>query len=159
MTNMTRQMSCKQLYFVRHGETALNASGCLQGSGTDDGLSAKGRHQAEFLRNSLEDVGFELAIVTHLVRTKETAMIVLEKHPDVPILEVKELGEISWGIMEGQPNSIVQQLKQTWDDGNFDAACPEGESPLQVESRAVPAIYSIIHSRPETKILFICKVY
>ena len=41
-------MSCKQLYFVRHGETALNASGCLQGSGTDDGLSAKGRHQAEF---------------------------------------------------------------------------------------------------------------
>lgn len=156
---MISVMSVKQLYFVRHAETDQNANGCLQGSGTNCGISPKGRQQAEYLRDSLADVEFDLAVVTNLIRTKETAMVVLEKHPDVPILEVKELEEISWGILEGQPNIVVKSLIQTWETGNHSAACPGGESPLQVESRAIPAIYSIIHSRPESKILFVCKLY
>lgn len=148
----------KQLYFVRHAETDQNANGCLQGSGTNYSISSKGRQQAEYLRDSLVDVEFDLAIVTNLIRTKETAMVVLENHPDVPIIEVKELEEISWGILEGQPNQVVKPLIQTWDNGDFTAASPGGESPLQVESRAVPAIYSILESRPESKILFVCKI-
>ena len=145
----------KELYFVRHAETDQNASGCLQGSGSNLGISPRGRQQAEYLRDSLANVPFELAIVTNLIRTQETATIVLENHPDVPILEVKELEEISWGVFEGKSNAIVKPLIKDWDGGNLTAACPGGESPLQVESRAIPAIYSILE-RPETKILFVC---
>ena len=123
---MSAMSIIKTLYFVRHGETELNAAGVLQGSGTDLGLNSRGRQQAEYLRDHLASCDFDLAVTSNLMRSMETAKIVLEKYPSIPIIQAEELHEISWGDLEGQPNIAVKPIVQSWNEGNYDGnkRCP-----------------------------------
>jgi probable phosphoglycerate mutase len=67
----------KRIYFVRHGETILNAQGIRQGA--EGGLSDKGREQADFLGKRMEFFRVDTIIASPYERTKETAEII-NKH-------------------------------------------------------------------------------
>lgn len=66
-----------RIYFVRHGETAHNASRIHQP--LDVPLSEKGRKQAEFVAKRLTDIDFEIIVSSDLLRAKETAEIIKQK--------------------------------------------------------------------------------
>ncbi|KAI8585325.1 histidine phosphatase superfamily [Geranomyces variabilis] len=144
----------KRLFLCRHGQTAANATGVLQGSGIDQSLNGEGVAQAERLRDRLADVPCDLIISSKLKRARQTAQLVYQKHSDVPFLEVGELAEISWGDWEGTQNSGLRQLWASWEAGDFTAKVPGGESPLEVEKRAVEALYKLME-RPESNMIIV----
>lgn len=81
----------------------------------------QGEEQARYLRDFLATVKADLVVTSELIRTQETARIVLEKqvlHP--PLIAVPDLREISWGSMEGTNTADVHGLVQSWNTGDFD---------------------------------------
>ncbi|KAJ3168720.1 hypothetical protein HDU87_000965 [Geranomyces variabilis] len=144
----------KRLFLCRHGQTAANATGVLQGSGIDQSLNDEGVAQAERLRDRLADVPCDLIISSKLKRARETAQFVYQKHSDAPFLEIGELAEISWGEWEGTHHAGLRELWASWEAGDFTAKVPGGESPLEVEKRAVDALYQLME-RPESNMIII----
>ncbi len=67
-------MSTKIIYFVRHGESLLNAQKIRQGS--EGSLSEKGKAQAEITGRRLAHHPFDVILVSPYVRTRETADII-----------------------------------------------------------------------------------
>ncbi|KAJ3345559.1 hypothetical protein HDU83_003943 [Entophlyctis luteolus] len=138
----------KRVYIIRHGETDANAAGVMQGSGIDLPLSAKGLRQAQALGarfSNPAEVSIDLIVVSTLQRTIQTAMEIKKFHPNARIVETADLREISWGIHEGKTaTKPVMDLWRDWEDGLFDAKAEGGESPLEVETRSVPAFYRIL---------------
>jgi probable phosphoglycerate mutase len=64
----------KIIYFVRHGETILNAQHIRQGS--EGSLSEKGKHQASQTGERLQAFPIEVILVSPFQRTRETAAII-----------------------------------------------------------------------------------
>lgn len=60
-----------RLYIIRHGETRLNALGCLQGW-TDKPLNQNGKDLAVITGEALKDIPFDLVITSPLKRARET---------------------------------------------------------------------------------------
>ncbi len=67
-------MRRKLFYFVRHGESILNAQGIRQGS--EGSLSEKGKAQAEATAQRLAHHRFQVILASKYTRTKETAEII-----------------------------------------------------------------------------------
>ncbi len=67
-------MTRKLFYFVRHGESLLNAAGIRQGS--DGSLSEKGKLQAEATGKRLYNYPFQIILASPFTRTRETAVII-----------------------------------------------------------------------------------
>ncbi|KAJ3021474.1 hypothetical protein HKX48_008408 [Thoreauomyces humboldtii] len=144
----------KRLYLCRHGRTAANASGVMQGSGIDQPLNAQGVEQANRLRERLDGIPCDLIVSSALERARQTARAVHEKHSSVPFIEVPELAEISWGDWEGGVYPDLRALLGSWEDGDFSAKAPNGESPLDCEKRSVPPIYKLLE-RDESNIIVV----
>lgn len=72
-----------RFYFVRHGETVLNAEHIRQGE--EGGLSEDGRHQAERVGRALENLNITRIIASPYQRALETAEII-KSHLNVPII-------------------------------------------------------------------------
>ncbi|KAI8922021.1 histidine phosphatase superfamily [Powellomyces hirtus] len=144
----------KRLYLCRHGQTSANASGVLQGSGIDQPLNEEGTLQAERLRDRLATVPCDIVISSQLQRARQTAQLVHQKHQSVPFLEVAELAEISWGDWEGTVSPHLAKLLESWEEGDFSAKVPNGESPLEVEKRSVQAVYELL-DRPESNLIIV----
>lgn len=85
-----RALRPKRFYFVRHGETILNAAHVRQGE--EGGLSEKGKLQAAATAAHLATCSIEKLIVSPFERTRETAAIINEKL-HVPILYSPLVGE------------------------------------------------------------------
>ncbi len=83
-------MRPRRFYFVRHGETILNAEGVRQGE--DGGLSEKGQHQAELAGKYLTRFPIDLILASPLERARETATII-NGHLKVPLRFSRLLGE------------------------------------------------------------------
>ncbi|MCR0350133.1 histidine phosphatase family protein [Erysipelotrichaceae bacterium AF15-26LB] len=87
------------LYFVRHGQTAWNVRGKLQGK-SDIALNETGRAQAVETREKLKHVHMDAIYCSPLLRAKETAQIINELWK-LPIQCDERLMERSFGSMEG----------------------------------------------------------
>lgn len=73
----------KQLYYVRHGESIINAQGIwanVIGSPFDLGLSELGKQQAAAAGQACKDqkLHFDLMVVSPMQRTRETAQIIID---------------------------------------------------------------------------------
>lgn len=92
---------------------------------SDSRLDKKqGQEQARYLRDFLAPVPCDLVVTSELVRTQETAEIVLEKQARHPhLISIPELREISWGSMEGTNTADVLSLVQSWNTGDYDGTC------------------------------------
>lgn len=71
-----------RFYFVRHGETLLNAQHIRQGE--EGALSPNGRRQAESVGRGLEHLSIKRIIASTYPRAQETAVII-NTHLNVPI--------------------------------------------------------------------------
>lgn len=140
-----------RLILVRHGETAWNADGRIQGQ-LDVALSEIGRGQARQVSQELQKLGvLDLAdaiVSSDLSRARETADIIAELSPRSPQRRVDSgLRELKFGTCEGKlfNEKEVQELRHTvfsvWKDGsNLNATFDGGESAVAVMERGLEAL-------------------
>ena len=129
-----------RLILVRHGETDWNKAGRFQGQ-IDIPLNDNGRRQASAARDFLKDVAIDRAWSSTLSRPTETARIILEAHPDVPLTQIDGLVEIGHGVWEGKLESEIRadwsDLLDTWKRAPETVQMPEGETIQDVWTRSV----------------------
>lgn len=105
-----------RVFIVRHGETAANVDGMIQGQ-LDTELNEEGLRQAGLLAGRMEGVPIGVAFTSDLSRAKKTAQVVLEKHPGIALHECRELRERFMGTLQGTKlpaiarKAILQQDK------------------------------------------------
>lgn len=92
-------MSTTTLVFVRHGETAWNVEGRIQGH-TDIALNGLGVAQAEALGKRLLHDGFDAVYSSDLIRAYHTARPAVAD-PDRTIVKDRRLRERHLGVLQG----------------------------------------------------------
>jgi broad specificity phosphatase PhoE len=88
------------IYFIRHGETAYNRQGRVQGH-LDIPLNEKGISQAEKARDDFKNVDIDLIYCSPLQRARETAEIINEFH-GVEVVIDERLIELHMGSVQGK---------------------------------------------------------
>ena len=129
-----------RLALLRHGATAWNATGVLQGR-SDVWLSPAGR--AEVAGWRLPDGMASWSWQTSpLARCRETAALLRASHPGPPAAIEPRLIEMDFGRWEGRS---LAALRAADPDGTaaseargLDFAAPGGESPRDVQERLAP---------------------
>lgn len=119
--------------FLRHGRTAWNDSGRMQGR-ADIALSADGR--AQVCRWRLPDALVDAVVVTSpLARARETATLIASDEPAV----CDALIEMDWGAWEGHTLDALRTAGGAAFEANsargLDFRAPDGETPREVQQR------------------------
>lgn len=131
-----------RLILVRHGETDWNRESRFQGQ-IDVPLNDNGREQARKAADLLASVEIDFALSSPMARPKETAEIILERHPNVNLeLDVRfaEIGHGLWeGKLETEIRSEYSDLLDRWKTDPETVQMPEGENLQQVFDRVIPA--------------------
>ena len=104
------------IYLIRHGESLSNA-----GAATSDfiqvPLTDKGHLQAQMVANALKDKP-DFIITSKFLRAKQTAQPIINKFPDVPVLE-RHIGEHDYlALPIGKPMTLEERkplVKAYWD--------------------------------------------
>lgn len=123
-------------YFVRHGETTLNAQGLITGW-IDTPLTDLGRAQAEAAADRLAPVALGSVFASHLSRARDTAVAIAARHGGLAITAVPGIAERNLGVWEGQPQKVLVR-----------SAKPEGgEGPQEFFERCLAAL-GAIRGRP-----------
>ena len=131
-----------RLILVRHGETEVNRTGRIQGSGAAP-LNATGRSQAKAVASGLgPDAPFVL-YCSPLNRAVETARAIAEsagvtpiQHPGLTELDVGEFD----GLTGRELRERFPDVMRMWDENAADALMPGGESLSMVQERAWSAV-------------------
>jgi len=90
-----------KIYLFRHGQTDYNRDGRFTGS-HEAKLTTLGKKHALKIAQQLKDKKFQVAVHTHLSRSKDTLKPVLKNHPECKIiLEDDRMIERGYGILEG----------------------------------------------------------
>lgn len=126
-------------YFIRHGETELNAQNKCCGGGTDASLNETGRQQAINLKEKLKNYKFSNIISSPMKRARETAKILLGKNFTI----IEDLKEWNIGIYEEQTLELFLPYIKTYPDTT---PIPEGESKREFFDRSIVPINNAIKS-------------
>jgi probable phosphoglycerate mutase len=149
--------SKKTIYLIRHGQTDYNLRGIVQGSGIDSVLNEEGHKQSKLFHRSYQHVPFQKIYVSELQRTHQSVAPFVQNGQQLTILP--DLNEINWGILEGQePTPEGYQhfltISKKWRNGDYEAACENGESAQSMFNRQKSAL-KIIES-DDTSPILIC---
>ena len=91
-----------KIYVLRHGETALNAKGVMQGW-LNEPLNQNGRDLAVATGRAMRGIRFDACISSPLDRARETVEILLrESGNDIPVSVDDRIREIHFGDLEGK---------------------------------------------------------
>jgi probable phosphoglycerate mutase len=138
-----------RLLLVRHGETDWNRDQRFQGQ-IDVPLNQRGRSQSQQAAEFLQPVTIHHAVSSPMLRPKETAEIILQHHPDVPLELLDGLKEINHGLWEGKLEAEIRQvydeLLQHWQKTPEIVQMPEGENLQQVWERAIATWKQIVEA-------------
>ena len=133
--------------FVRHGESAGNASGAIDTSVPGPSLTPKGERQAKEIAAKLSRSPHDGVYASSMIRTQQTAQYLADELGE-PVVVLPGLREIEAGDFEGQlEQSAVEDYFQTikqWLQGNLTARIPGSIDGDEFEARfgdAVNAIY------------------
>ena len=130
----------RQADFGTPRRNRLEQSRALPGQ-IDIPLNENGRRQAAAARDFLKDIPIDRAWSSTLSRPTETAQIILEAHPDVPLTQIDGLVEIGHGVWEGKLESEIREdwseLLDTWKQAPETVQMPEGETIQDVWARSV----------------------
>lgn len=149
----------KQLtfYFVRHGRTAWNDAGLLQGGG-DSPLTAAGIADAKATALALQSVDFAAAYSSNLTRAIDTTTLILAQRP-IPQFQHRGLNEQFFGSWEGQKISELRQLAEfqtmSHDPLNYQARSCGGETYQALLQRSRQAVQDIIAVHQQGNILVV----
>jgi broad specificity phosphatase PhoE len=151
-------MSTKIIYFVRHGETVLNAQNIRQGS--QGGLTELGRSQAlETAKRFPKHKGRpQVIIASPFERTKETAEIIAKelnmkvKYSDL-LVERRNPSEIigKWGG-DLEVRKIVDQMDKSYHADDLRISDEENFTDLKKRAKK---LLGYISRRPEKRIIFV----
>ncbi|MDA8312563.1 MAG: histidine phosphatase family protein [Actinomycetota bacterium] len=161
---MTRSLSApgapetpgrRRLWLVRHGETAWNASGLVQGQ-RDPGLTSKGRAQAGRCARSLV-AGREVEALysSDLRRALETAAPLAEAL-ELPVRVEPGLRERALGDAEGLPSALLGPSSSGVELGRVvdaDAAPEGGETVRQLYERVALCATRLVASHRKDVVL------
>lgn len=135
------------LTLVRHGETAWNLGGRVQGS-TDIPLNDTGRIQARGIAETLaaDYAGRDVIVVSSdLSRAAETADTIAEALGTVVTRRLPGLRERSYGEAEGMDAPTFAETYGPW----HAAEVPGAEAWPAVRERALAAIAEVVAEAPE----------
>ncbi len=133
------------IYILRHGETALNSKGVMQGR-LNEPLNQSGRDLAEMTGRAIKGIHFDCCISSPLARAKETAKIILrESGNDIPIKLDDRIIEIDFGDMEEKKITEMGEEghKFFYDPFHF-AGFPNGETIQDVCNRTQEFLKELI---------------
>jgi broad specificity phosphatase PhoE len=134
----------RRLVLLRHGRTAHNADGRIQGQ-LDVELDELGRVQAEALGTVFASDPPAVVVSSDLARAAATARAVCE-HVGLPLQLDPRLRETHFGLWQGLTGPEVEarwpDLFARWRDGED---CPvEGETRLEVGARAAACVADVL---------------
>src|SRR5688572_13452490 len=133
------------LYCVRHGESAFNAEGRIQGQ-TNVPLSELGRRQSQAVAAALGRLPIEAVFSSPLERALETARPVAEAL-GLTVRIDERLMEINAGIFQGKVWNEIQAAHpreaQRWLAHDPDFVIPGGESRRSLMTRGRAALEAI----------------
>jgi broad specificity phosphatase PhoE len=131
---MRRRMLEERLVLIRHGKSTWNAEHRLAGQG-DPPLTEAGRREAAALAPVLGDFPAERAVVSDLVRARETAALL--GHPGARV--DARWREVAVGEWEGRPwRELPAGTEPAWRGGPL--VPPGGESWEQATARVAGAV-------------------
>lgn len=147
-------------YLVRHGETRANVKKIHQGDKAIR-LNAVGRKQAEKVAKFFKKIHFDNVYCSPILRTMQTARIILKHHPHLKIVKYPELKERKIGSIAGftdlQLRKKIPDLEEQWKRCGIDWHPPGGgESLREVFNRAVSGFKKLIKNhKPGDTILIV----
>lgn len=148
----------KKIYIIRHGETEFNKLFIVQGQGVDTSLNETGIYQGMQFFKKYKSISFDKIYVSNLKRTQQTVQPFIDL--GIPFQKLGGLNEISWGDFEGKAQDFkerefYQNAVNSWNNGNYDVAVANGETPNQMQARQKEAL-EIIMANEQENTLLIC---
>jgi probable phosphoglycerate mutase len=133
------------IWLARHGETADNADGRVQGS-IDTPLNDRGREQAQNLARETEALGVTALYSSQLARALETAQIVGERLGLEPRVD-ERFAESYRGEWEGRLLADIERDQpgawRAWRSGAREFRFPGGESLVEHVARVGDALREV----------------
>ncbi len=146
----------KTFYFVRHGQTILNAQNIRQGA--DGSLSDKGFEQANITGRRLEKTKFDIILASPYERAKETAETIAQ-YVKKPIVYLDLLVErrnpkeiVGRSATDLDVRKIVDTIDKSFHDNNFRFSDEENFSDLKTRAREA---LKVLSKRREKRILVV----
>ena len=123
------------IIFARHGETAVNREGRLQGR-VNAMLDERGADQARALAAALSTESVARVVTSPLLRAQQTAETIAAVH-GLPVVVDERLIELDYGVWDGVATGDVS--RDDWARWRADPAFapPGGESLVDVTKRVV----------------------
>jgi len=135
---------------IRHGETAWNVDGRIQGW-LDIPLNDKGQWQAARAAQALRTAPIDAIYASDLWRAYSTALEIAKPHALTPFTH-EGLRERVFGVFQGKTFEEVRalwpDLAERWRKRELDFAPEGGESLLQFRERIVNAASGIAQANP-----------
>ncbi len=146
----------RDIYVVTHTESQHHVDG-LVGGWYDSALTERGRRQADAVAARLGELIEAPSVVvtaSDLRRTRETAEPIAARF-GVPVLESRDLREISFGPAEGKPQSwLDERFEPSPDDNRLDFRNSEGgETRRELATRIYRAVAGILERDASTQVV------
>jgi len=141
------------LLLARHGQSAFNVSGLVNGDPTRDrGLSPLGADEGRKLGKQIAGIAIDLCVVSEFPRAQETARLALEGRDGVPWEIERGLNDIRIGDLDGKTLADYRVWKRAHTRKD---AFPGGES-LDDSARRYADAYERLLGREEDVIFCVC---
>ena len=151
-------MPAAELILVRHGETAWNREGRMQGH-TDIPLSEEGFAQAEALAARLAEEAFDALWSSDLQRARQTAERVARRTGHRVAVDPR-LRERNLGVLQSftreESARVHPEVFDRYQRGEADYAIPGGESARQFSARALGALTEIAQGLAGGRAVVVC---
>lgn len=142
-----------KLYLVRHGLTAENAGGIIQGHNPGQ-LTALGIEQAQRLAERLKRVRFDAIYASDLRRAADTARLIA-RFQAAPVQYTTQLRERHAGIFQGRRAEELEQAQAQSGVPQKDFRPLGGESYVDLRARVANFVASLRQAHPHHTVLLI----
>ncbi|MDG4667828.1 histidine phosphatase family protein [Mycobacterium sp. 236(2023)] len=144
--------------FVRHGQSAGNASGLIDTSTPGPVLTPTGQLQSQAIVGTLGDNNYDAVYASTMVRTQLTAAP-MSQYLGLPIQVLPGLQEIEAGVFEGTPESQAQSgyglYPLAWAiQGNRDLRIPQSIDGNEFDARVDGALQTIYDNGDRNPVIF-----
>lgn len=136
------------LYLIRHGESAWNLEGRVQGQ-QDVPLTDRGREQGRRAAARLARVKLTAVYASDLSRARETGELVAAPHK-LSVAAREDLRERSFGVLEGKTldETAGAPWLIRWEADRLRNTPPGGETQPEMAERVVAALEAIAAAHP-----------
>jgi broad specificity phosphatase PhoE len=141
------------LLLARHGQSALNVSGLVNGDPSRDaGLSPLGMDEARKLGGQIAGIAIDICVTSEFPRARQTAQLALEGRDAIPSETDGELNDVRIGELEGRTLADYRTWKRAHTRQD---PFPGGES-LDDSARRYADAFERLLDRNEATILCVC---